>query len=360
MQGDDKVLDRFRRAQESLVLQSSDLPLQTISGMVLAEAIDIDPAYQRRERWSVEKQSALIESFLINIPIPPVYLSEEDYGRYSVIDGKQRITAIHKFLTGRLVLKGIVELPELNGRTFDQIPTALKQTLTVRPYLRVVTLLKQSDPELKYEVFTRLNSGGERLEAQEVRNVAFRGPLNDLIYELAEAPFLRQQLKITSSKSAAYADMTDAEYVLRFFALKNNWESFSGSLSRSMDEFMLQNHRRDETFREDMRNTFLEALDLCRRIWGKNAYRRPSAPGVWRDQTLAGMYDAQMVGVSMLSDEQRISAVRRSVEIAELTQHEFLSDPQFEKSVRVATNTPSSVAYRIGKVHEILLRGSSA
>ncbi|WP_405967252.1 DUF262 domain-containing protein [Streptomyces sp. NBC_00015] len=360
MQGDDKVLERFRRAQESLVLQSSDLPLQTISGMVQAAAIDIDPAYQRRERWSVEKQSALIESFLINIPIPPVYLSEEDYGRYSVIDGKQRITAIHKFLTGQLILKGVVELPELNGRTFEQIPEALKQTLTVRPYLRVVTLLKQSDPELKYEVFTRLNSGGERLEAQEIRNVAFRGPLNDLIYELAEAPFLKQQLKITSSKSAAYADMTDAEYVLRFFTLRDNWEVFSGSLARSMDGFMLANHRRGVIFREDLHSSFLDALDLCQRIWGKNAYRRPTAPGVWRDQTLAGMYDAQMVAVSTLSDQQRIHALRSASEIARVTQNEFLTDSQFEKSVRVATNTPSSVVYRIRKVRDILLAGGSA
>ncbi|MFF6917622.1 DUF262 domain-containing protein [Streptomyces sp. NPDC012466] len=360
MQGDDKVLERFKRAQESLVLQSSDLPLQTIAAMVHANAIDIDPAYQRRERWSAEKQSALIESFLINIPIPPVYLSEEDYGRYSVIDGKQRITAIYKFLTGSLSLKGIVELPELNGRTFDQIPEALKQTLNVRPYLRVVTLLKQSDPELKYEVFTRLNSGGERLELQEVRNVAFRGPLNDLIYELAESPFLRQQLKITSTKSAAYADMTDAEYVLRYFTLRESWDSFSGSLSRSMDDFMIRNKGRGEDFREDLRNKFVDALEMCRRIWGKNSYRRPTGPGVWRDQTLAGMYDAQMVAVSMLTDEERLRAIRNSAHIATLTEREFLSDPKFEKAVRVATNTPSSVAYRIEKVYQILVNGGQA
>lgn len=328
--------------------------------MVQAEAIDIKPAYQRKERWSTEKQSALIESFLVNIPIPPVYLSEEDYGRYSVIDGKQRITAIHKFLTGKLALKGIVELPELNGRTFDQIPSALKQTLTVRPYLRVVTLLKQSDPELKYEVFTRLNSGGERLEAQEVRNVAFRGRLNDLIYELAEAPFLRQQLKITSAKSAAYADMTDAEYVLRYFTLRENWEGFSGSLSRSMDEFMIRNIHGDESLLGELRDSYTESLDACRRIWGKNAYRRPTGPDVWRDQTLAGMYDAQMVAVSTLTDEQRIRAIRNPEAIVTETQRAFLADPQFEKSVRVATNTPSSVAYRVRKVQGILVNGGLA
>src|ERR1700728_2385667 len=235
MPDDEKVLERFRHAQESLVLQMADLSLRTISDMVADEAIDIAPHYQRRERWSIEKQSALIESFLLNVPVPPVYLSEDEYGVYSVIDGKQRITAIHKFLTGEFALKDLYELPELGGRTFERLPAELRRTLTVRPYLRVVTLLKQSDPELKYEVFRRLNTGGERLEQQEVRNVVFRGKLNDLIYKLAEEPFLKQQLKIYNTKSAAYVDMTDAEYVLRFLTLRVNWSKFSGSLARSMD-----------------------------------------------------------------------------------------------------------------------------
>lgn len=241
MQGDDRVLEKFKRAQQSLVLQMSDLPLDAISSMVGAGAIDIQPKYQRRERWSVEKQSALIESFLINVPVPPVYLSEDDYGKYSVIDGKQRITAIHRYLTGQFSLTALDEMGELVGRTFKQLPAELRQTLTVRPYLRVVTLLKQSDNELRYEVFRRLNTGGERLEPQEIRNVIFRGPMNDLIYELAEEPFLKRQLKIVNSKSSAYASMTDAEYVLRFFAMRQKWNRFSGSLVKSMDGFMEEN-----------------------------------------------------------------------------------------------------------------------
>lgn len=354
MQGDERVLEKFKRAQASLVLQMSDLPLQAISAMVDAGAIDIQPKYQRRERWSVEKQSALIESFLINIPVPPVYLSEDEYGRYSVIDGKQRITAIHRFLSGEFSLTGLDELQELTGRSFKQLPAELRQTLTVRPYLRVVTLLKQSDNELKYEVFRRLNTGGERLEAQEVRNVIFRGPMNDLIYQLAERPFLKAQLKIVNTKSAAYASMTDAEYVLRFFALREKWNSFSGSLAKSMDQFMEKNAHASDEQREKLGDAFKRALFGCELIWGNLAFKRPTGEKTWRDQTIAGMYDAQMVAVDSLSDDELLAARDSAAQVVERTQQQFLTDDVLEKSVRIGTNTPSSVKYRITKLQEIL------
>jgi hypothetical protein len=354
MRDDEHVLERFRHAQESLVIQMADLSLRTISDMVAATAIDIAPHYQRRERWSIEKQSALIESFLLNVPVPPIYLSEDQYGQYSVIDGKQRITAIHRFLSGEFALKDLEELPELIGRTFDQLPIELKQTLSVRPYLRAVTLLKQSDPELKYEVFRRLNTGGERLEAQEVRNVVFRGSLNDLVYQLAEEPFLRRQLKIFNTKSAAYTDMTDAEYVLRFLTLRRNWNQFSGSLSRSMDDFMARNESPDPSLLESLASAFRVALGACQSIWGDKAFRRPTDANNWRDQTLAGMYDAQMIAADSLSDNERALAIENAIEVIEKTRTQFLADKQFERSVRVATNTPSSVRYRVQKFQGIL------
>ena len=93
---------RFREAQNRLVTQTADLPLQTLAQMVDDRSVDLQPSFQRRERWSNEKQSALIESFILNIPVPPVYLSEDEYGKYTAIDGKQRLRAISDFMGGRL------------------------------------------------------------------------------------------------------------------------------------------------------------------------------------------------------------------------------------------------------------------
>lgn len=144
---------RFAKAQDDLVLQQSDLSLKSVSDMVDFNAIDISPKYQRRERWSEEEESELIESFLMNIPIPPIYLAEDEYGIYSVIDGKQRLTAINRFLNNKLTLSNLNLFPELNGLTFSKLPSALSNALAIRPYIRVVTLLRQSNPELKHEVF---------------------------------------------------------------------------------------------------------------------------------------------------------------------------------------------------------------
>jgi hypothetical protein len=127
------VVRRFESAQDALVLQASDLSLETVASMVESTAIDVRPQFQRRERWDAGKQSALIESFLLNIPVPPVYLAEDDFGRYSVIDGKQRLTAIHEFMRGRLTLTLLTRFQELNGYGFNQLPAALKNALLVRP-----------------------------------------------------------------------------------------------------------------------------------------------------------------------------------------------------------------------------------
>jgi uncharacterized protein with ParB-like and HNH nuclease domain len=101
-----EALKKFSKAQDSLVTQQSDFSLSAIFDMVRNSSIDISPHYQRRDRWTAEKQSALIESFMINVPVPPIYLSEDDYGVYTVIDGKQRITAIHDFLDAFVFTKG--------------------------------------------------------------------------------------------------------------------------------------------------------------------------------------------------------------------------------------------------------------
>lgn len=113
-----KIIKRFTDSQSALVLQQSDLSLQSISDMVEDRAIDVSPKYQRRERWGLDRDSGLIESFLLNIPVPPIYLAEDEYGVYSVIDGKQRVTAINRYLKGEFALKGLDKFVELEGYFF--------------------------------------------------------------------------------------------------------------------------------------------------------------------------------------------------------------------------------------------------
>ncbi|KQQ36718.1 hypothetical protein ASG19_09980 [Rhizobium sp. Leaf306] len=343
----------FLDAQDDLVLQASDLSLDTIANMVSRGSIDVAPSFQRRERWESERQSALIESFLLNIPVPPIYLSEDDFGRYSIIDGKQRIISITAFLNNEFRLKNLSAFQELDGFHYKDLPAELRNALAIRPYLRVVTLLKQSHPDLKYQVFLRLNRGGERLNAQEIRNVAFRGELNDLIYRLAENDFLRRQLKITSDKSSAYRNMSDAEYVLRFLTLSDRWEDFSGSLSRSMDEFMMHFQHPAHSFLSNIRHQFERCIHFSEAIWDEYAFKRPVGVG-WRDLLIAGMYDAQMVAISLLQDHELASITNKKQQVVDATIEAVENNEAFDEAIRTATNTPSRIRYRVQIMSDIL------
>lgn len=348
-----RIEARFKEAQDSLVLQSSDLSLETVAEMVGKGAIEIDPKYQRRERWGHEKQSALIESFILNVPIPPVYLAEDDYGNYSVIDGKQRLTAIFLFMKQNLVLRGLENFTEMEGAAFADLPSSIQNALNIRPYVRVVTLLKQSDPDIKYEVFTRLNTGGEPLIPQEIRNVAYRGQLNDLVYELAENGFLKKQLKIKDHRSKPYRTMMDAEFVLRFFTLLKRWADFSGIMRVSMDSFMKKHQHEKQEFADNLRTTFNTCIYCCEAIWGDHAFKR-YANGHWRNLVLAGMYDAQMVGVSLLSEGEREGAITAKAHVIKETRRLLDKDEQFEISVRQFTSNPERVRYRIETMAQTL------
>jgi hypothetical protein len=344
------ITDRFKVAQNSLVIQQSDFSLLAIYDMVEKQAIDVSPRYQRRDRWHPEKQSALIESFLLNVPVPPVYLSEDEYGQYSVIDGKQRITAIQDFLSGELRLRGLKKFPELVGARFPDLPPQLQNALTVRPYIRVTTLLKQSDPSLKYEVFLRLNTGGDTLKDQEIRNVAYSGPLNDMLFELSAAPFLRDRLKIANDKSAAFRNMDDIEHVLRFFTLHERWQATGGSLSEAMDEYMAK-HRTEAS--PALNKLFLNTLGTCEQIWESHAFHKPTATG-WRDQLISPLYDAQMIAVAMLPRNAANTLVNHKKLVVNETKKLFLHDAEFAKAVSQGTNTPSAVRTRVQRMHEML------
>ena len=297
---------------------------------------------------SVAKSQGHLGNAGLNIPVPPVYLSEENYGIYSIIDGKQRITAISDFLNNSFELRGLSSFSQINGYRFRDLPDELRNALRIRPFLRVITLLKQSEPRLKYEVFLRLNRGGIRLNNQEIRNVAFRGPLNDAIYEASDHVFLKQALKITGPKSKAYQQMQDAEMVLRFLTLRENWQEFSGNFSRSMDQFMLRNTEIKEEEATDLVGVFNSAISRVEQLWGKHAFQRWDGRQ-WRQQALAGLYDAQMIACDQISNMKFIELCEAPGRVISQTKTLF-DDPLFEEAVRLGTNTPSRMIYRVSQV----------
>ena len=286
---------------------------------------------------------------MLNVPVPPVYLAEEARGVYAVIDGKQRLTAIVQFFNNEFGLTSLELRPELEGARFSDLAADAATALSMRP-LRAVTILRQTPDWVKHEVFVRLNRGGQPLNAQEIRNVAYAGPFNDKIIELATNPFLHRQLKITSPESSAYTDMSDVETVVRFFALATSWRKFGGSLRESLDSFMLEHHDSGPSRIMEFASRFERAINWCAEIWGHHSFQRHDGTQ-WRDQMIGGVYDAQMVAVDLLDDTQLGRLAARRVVTA--TQQLF-RDPDFDTSVRLSTNTSARVRYRIMRMIDLL------
>ena len=175
---------KYKLQMRQIVTQRLDLPISTLPAM-LSEQIKINPEFQRRDRWDPPRQSRLIESLLMNVPIPPVFLGEDEYGFYVVLDGRQRLTAIKKFLNNTLRLEGLSVWDDLNGLVFDDlVKRGLDKHLT-RRFISAIAILKESSPVVKYDVFDRLNTGGVRANEMEVRNAIFQGPFTLQLHELS-------------------------------------------------------------------------------------------------------------------------------------------------------------------------------
>ena len=189
----------------------------------------IDPDFQRHSVWDIGKSSRLIESALLKMPLPTIYLSEEEDGSMQVIDGQQRLTAFFAFMEGHFPLgtgkpfklKGLTTKTDLEGKTFTELDKPTRSDIE-RFTMRVVVLLRGCDPNLKYEIFRRLNTGAVALNQQELRNCIYRGKYNNLLKKLSkDKDFVWVLTGGNSSKNSLEKRMKDVELVLRFASFYN-------------------------------------------------------------------------------------------------------------------------------------------
>ena len=335
----------WEEQQHELVISVVDYNLRTIADLVESKTIDMSPQYQRRLRWGVKKQSQLIESFLMNVPVPTIYLNEDSYGNYSVIDGKQRLNAVHSFMTGRLRLRYLDVFSAINGSTYEDLPREFQAVIATRPTLRAVIVLSQSSPDIKYEVFWRLNTGGVNLNAQEIRNSAFAGPFNDLIMELAVTERFHKLLRIKNrARSAIYQEMRDAELVLRYLTFREAWESFTGGVQRQLDVYMETHRDPGERFLEVAEADFSRVLENVEQSFGETAFRRwAPETGRWRDQVLAALIDSQMLACHQFARVQW----RASREDFLRDYRVMFENSHFREAIDAATNTPALLKRRV-------------
>lgn len=272
--------------------------------------MDLRPFYQRRSRWDATMQSRLIESFLINIPVPPILLFERDYNSYEVMDGQQRITAIQNFYENHLKLTDLKLWPELNNFKYSDLPAKIKAGIDRRSISSIVIVTESTSNEeealfLKQETFERLNTGGVGLKPQEVRNCLYSGEFNDLLLELSRDPIFAKAWQIPTDDNSPeletnnfYKKMEDVELILRFFALRN-FEKFSGGMKEFLDLYMRKSLKFTSEDINFLKQIFQQTIKLAYEIYGQKLFK-PFEPksGNWKDKSYKAYYDAVMVAFS--------------------------------------------------------------
>lgn len=361
-----KLEDLQQKARERTVkTQNIEYDLETLVKKLNNGVIKLDPDYQRRHRWSDETSSGLIESLILNIPIPLIYISQDvdvdqeassETARYSVIDGQQRLSAIKRYLNNEFPLSGLTVLDNLNRSFYRDLPPFLIRRLEERT-LRCLRIDSTVDQQVKYDIFERLNSGAIKLEPQELRNAVARGPFNELIKNLAKQNSYRLLLQIDAAKPEAskkVRKMEDVELVLRFFALSNTrYKTMKKGFKQFLSDEMKRMNALPPPELDRMSIRFAATMDLIVNVFGGKAfakYRHENGKYILMSNFNAAVYDALSVAIA---DDVNVEDPVLPENVVKRFKKLF-SDSDFFQSIEGSVNDMNKIDCRITSVKRIL------
>jgi hypothetical protein len=297
---DSEINEKYVNGEVRIVTEQARYPLPSLNGLFNSINYTLQPSFQRRKRWDNSKKSKLMESFIINVPVPPVFLYEVDFAKFEVMDGLQRISTIIDFYNDKLELSDLDEWSELNGRKYSELPEKIKEGID-RRYLSSIILLKESAKDdlqankMKKLVFERLNSGGVKLSPQETRNALFDGELNKLCIELSNNEIFKklwglsdisvqisfdeeseefEDDNLTISQRELYRTMGDVELVLRFFAFRHLEKYTGGILNNFLDAFLHQGNDLEKAVLHEYKGIFGFTIELANSLFGEYAFKQ--------------------------------------------------------------------------------------
>jgi hypothetical protein len=326
--------EQFEETAFRLAQERNDFLLPQVIDFVSKEKwLNLRPEYQRRLVWNDERRSLFIESLLLNVPIPPVFLYEWDLGRYEVMDGQQRLNAIVSFYENGFALTGLERWGDLNGLRWRDLPEVIRRGLDRRRISATTLLLDHAGSQnvhiqrsdIRKLVFERLNTGGLRLNAQELRNCLYASPFNQLLIELAHErsfcnswgiPAYEDNVDKHGAITAKLRDnpyyqrMHDCEIVLRFFALRDR-TNIRGSMKAMLDRCMENNLTTTQDDLLLMATDFRERIRVATKIFGAETFRyRPSETDVWTPSQ--PLYDGVMIAIDNLWGQRTALVANRA------------------------------------------------
>lgn len=330
--------------KKKVFTEDKDIPLSQLKEMFDDGDIDTQPIYQREflEDWI--KASRLVESVLLSIPIPTVYLCQEKDETLSVIDGQQRLTSFIKFLKNEFPIKGLQELPELNGKTFSELDKPIQKKLK-NATIHAITILKESE-ELKYDIFARLNLGSEKLKDQELRNCIYRGNFNSMLEDIAANNQYLPELFVFENKRKAYQ-----EKILRFFALRD-YNNYKSSMPKTLNCYMAKHQNDSESDIKTQRELFNGTIDIIKQILGKNAFLQfDRSRGAYIEKFSPSIYDSIIIPFSFFKKHE---LMKHADEIRAKIYDIRENDEEYSNFADRSTTSKSSVVGRIIKVRDAI------
>lgn len=337
----------IKKARKEIVADGYDMSLGEVINLYKEEELSINPEFQRLFRWDITRKTRFIESILLSIPIPPIFVFQDSDGNWELVDGLQRLSTIFEFCgilknaEGKKVapstLEGTRFLPSLadkHWQTWNEGDNAIDKSMQLqikRARIRVEILLKESDENAKYELFQRLNTGGAQLSEQEVRNcitVMINLELHKLFQKMADyEPF-----KITTKQTdKALEKQAGMELVLRFFAFRNVPYKKGLDVHEYLDNALVEVAKSNNIDWKKEEENFNATFTLLNEALGKNTFKR------WDGNSFSGkflmsLFEAIAYGVSMNLINYRKLPQQRHYEIIKNKAKSLWKNAVFEKN----------------------------
>jgi hypothetical protein len=332
--------------QRKLHTETYDFTVDTIVERLNDDSIYV-PEYQRRYVWTDAQASRLIESLIIQCPIPVVYLNQQPDERLAVIDGNQRLTSIRRFLNNEFALKGLTAYPELEGNRLHQLDSRFQRHVVNRT-LRCIVILKDTHPQVKFDVFERLNTGAVKLTPQELRHGLYYGDLINLSTRVAKDSKFASVIDIKDDKR-----MKAEELILRFWALSEQYQHYRKPLAAFINKYAETHRRLSNAEKERLSASFTTALASVTTLFGDLAFKIFDENRVIDSKFNSALFDAEMLAVNQLSAANELVTISQSDAQDRLVAMIRKSEA-FRKSISIATSDENQLKVRVAEIKSML------
>lgn len=335
---------------EKIKVRTMPLLVGQLVSRVKHSEIDLAPDFQRRAGiWSPQQESRLIESLLLRIPIPVFYVAADYDDRWSVVDGLQRTSAIHKYVVGALRLKGLQYLRRLDGCRYSELPRPMQRRIDETQLF--VNVIEAGTPEeVMFNIFHRINTGGLPLRGQEIRNALHPGLVRGYLKEMAES----DEFLAATCGSISQQRMADQECVLRFLAFHMlPWEDYSANdLDGYLGDCMERINGASVDERCRLKADFKKALGAAHSIFGQNAFRKVHTDR--RKPINRALFETWAVGLARLTEDEIRCLVRHKDNVVEKAVATLKDDREFDTAISYSTGVPVRVRQRFRTVEKLI------